>query len=189
MTADDLHSIWLVPAEPEFGVLHGRIRSIARARGAPAFLPHVTLLGDVAIDGETLAAVLERHAARLETQSLAVTGIRSGDSFFKALYLDLACPPELAAMRDALERDLPPSQTPGPFLPHVSMAYGCGDEGTRDAERLALEPWLGRDIGFDRLHLVRSAQCIPIDDWQVVDEFPLGFAGSSADRPGRALHP
>lgn len=174
MTDDTaFYSVWLAPDEPVLSELQVLVQEFARVRSAPSFLPHLTLLGDLPVSQAKLAQILSQHAPRIPTQELTVSGVTVGDSFFKSIYLQLSCPPQLSAVQSALARAFPTTANPGRFDPHVSMIYGAVDASMQQETHAILQRFIGSTLRFERMQLVRSSQNTPVIDWQVLKEFAL----------------
>jgi 2'-5' RNA ligase len=164
------YSIWLVPQEPQLTRLSTCVRNFARKNGTPTFVPHVTLLGDIAGEETALAEILARFSGRFAPCDLMVTEVETGDSYYKSLYLNLESPAALQDLQTALSNDLPISQVPREFLPHISLAYGDLNPEVQAAEA---EVFVGSLMRFEAMHLVRSSQTVPIEDWVIVKSFEL----------------
>ncbi|NOD64700.1 MULTISPECIES: 2'-5' RNA ligase family protein [unclassified Ruegeria] len=166
-------SIWMLPEEPLLTDLSKRIKRFADANGTPSFIPHVTLVGDIAGEEAELKATLGKFSAGLSSCNLTVTGIGAENVFFKSLYLDLAPTADLVREQEKLASALPASQRPRDFLPHVSVAYGPIAPEIKSAEAHVYEDMIGTQISFRRLHLVRSSQNVPVEDWNILQSFDL----------------
>ncbi|MCT4610431.1 MAG: 2'-5' RNA ligase family protein [Pelagimonas sp.] len=164
------YSIWLVPQEPQLTRLSTCVRDFARKNGTPSFVPHVTLLGDIAGKEAALAEIMARFSGRFAPYDLMVTEVETGDSYYKSLYLNLESPAALQDLQTALCNDLPVSQVPREFQPHISLAYGDLSPEVQTAEA---EAFVGSLMRFEVMHLVRSSQTVPIEDWAIVKSFAL----------------
>jgi len=120
----DRDVFWLVPAAGYRKPLLRLIMDLAAAHDAPVFAPHVTL-GSVRSGDRTafdaMRAVLERTAP----VTLESTGIETGSSFTRSLFLGFApC--------DALSELMAAFPFPSEHEPHLSLLY-CPPE-QREAE-------------------------------------------------------
>ncbi len=167
------YSVWMIPEEPELTALSNRISNFANAHGAPSFVPHVTLMGDIAAEEAELAARLGSISSGFSCHKLTVTDVKAEDLFFKSLYLDLLPPPNLIREQAALAQALPASQRPREFLPHISVAYGPINPEIKAAETEALKDLTGVTLSFRHLHLVKSSQNLPVEDWETLRSFRL----------------
>ncbi|WP_298849168.1 2'-5' RNA ligase family protein [uncultured Ruegeria sp.] len=167
------YSVWMVPEEPQLTDLSTRIKSFAHAHNAPTFLPHVTLMGDLAGDEAELVTILSRISAGFSGHSLTVKGIGAEDLFYKSLYLDLSPTPDLVSKQETLANVLPVSQCPREFLPHISVAYGPIAPEIKTAEAKVLKSLIGTQLCFRHLHLVQSSQNVPIENWKILKSFEL----------------
>ncbi len=167
------YSVWMIPEEPELTELTNLIRDFADTHGTPSFVPHVTLLGDLAGDQAELTAILERIASNYSCHNLTVTRVKAEDLFFKSLYLDLSRPPNLIREQAVLAQGLPASQHPREFQPHLSLAYGPIKPEVKASEAKALSSLIEMQLEFRHFHLVKSSQNTPIEDWETLQAFAL----------------
>lgn len=106
-------------------------------------------------------------AAAAKKFSAPVTGIKTGDLFFRSFYAAFAVTPELGALRQAAERAL--DQNFGEFMPHVSLLYGPVEPAAKQQSASAWHAALAeRPITFDRLAMTNSANDVPIADWRIL---------------------
>ncbi|MBT9386289.1 2'-5' RNA ligase family protein [Pseudooceanicola sp. CBS1P-1] len=173
MNTTSLVSVWLAPADPEATALQAEIDRIAGITGTEAFRPHVTLLGDIAVPRARLSQVL-RDLARLPAPGPLVRDLAGEATRFRALYLDLAPCAGLAALRQRLEAALPEVALSDAFRPHLSLGYGNKAHARLGTERENLKGWTGKALRLGAVQLVRSAQDVPVADWQVLESHPLG---------------
>lgn len=119
------YALWLVPQGQPHGQLYGLISRLAKGHSAPAFEPHLTLLGAISSDDED--DVLRRThilASRLEPFEIKLTEVMYKDDFYQCLYLKAE--PTDALVRANLEAKLIMAEICGPseFYPHLSLLYG-----------------------------------------------------------------
>jgi len=166
-----IYSVWMTPEEPDLTLLHKRIKEFASTHNTPSFAPHVTLIGDLAGDEAELILLLKKIATHFTNHTLKVAEIKAEDLFFKSLYLDLSSTPELNNQQMLLAQNLPASQAPREFLPHISMAYGPISPEIKAREAEALRDLVGTTLTFAHFQLVRSSQDIPIEEWEILQSF------------------
>ncbi|WP_299951606.1 2'-5' RNA ligase family protein [uncultured Ruegeria sp.] len=167
------YSVWMIPEEPDLTDLSNRVRDFADAYGTPSFVPHMTLMGDLAGEEAELVALLDRLSSGFSCHNLTVTGVKTEDLFFKSLYLDLSVPLALVREQAALAEGLPASQRPRDFQPHISIAYGPIKPEIKATETKDLKNLIGKTLRFRYLHLVKSSQKVPIEDWETLQSFGL----------------
>ncbi len=167
-------SVWMVPDEPDLTDLHTWIKTFGDTNSTPVFLPHMTLMGDLAGGEAELSECVRSIATGFSSHTVTVTGVGIQDLFFKSLYLELSQPAQLVREQAALAQGLPSSQVPGAFQPHISMAYGPIAAETKADGAKALGRFQGKSLRFRQLHLVRSSQTVPIEEWKILKTFDLG---------------
>lgn len=172
MAADQ--SLWLLPDETALASLTTLVAELAPGFCGQAFMPHVTVQGDIDAPAATLrdgAAALAATTPALATRVLA---LEHGPHFFRCLLLRLEAGPGFEALQQASATLTGTRSGLSPYA-HLSLAYG---EATAAAlatvPRAAIERvWVGRTLWLDRLALVRSSQSVPIGAWAPQVSFGL----------------
>lgn len=167
------HSVWLCPTHQSAQRLSNAISDYSTRTGEAAFAPHATLLGDLGGPSAKTAQACRVVAADLAPISARVTALSTTQSFFMALFLDIALPQKMTQARARLPEILGVPNS-GTFRPHVSLGYGpeAAKISAQDAEALE-KLFVGEIIIFDRIAVVASAKSIPIDEWCEVYSIPL----------------
>lgn len=165
-------SYWLLAAEVDEALFRDEVDALARTHGTPRFHPHLTLLGDLPHDPETLGEASRALAAAAGPFTATVSDIVTSDLFFRSFYAAFPIVPALQRLREAAIARF--RLDPGPFTPHVSLLYGpveAAAKATSAAE--VARRWRNRPVRFDRLALTNSANDVPIDAWRCVEIIPL----------------
>ena len=77
--ATDEYTLWLEPEGAVQNDLQNRIASFARRGGTPTFLPHVTLLGGIRGDEETLIERTRKLAKDASSIPVRTTTVGTGE--------------------------------------------------------------------------------------------------------------
>jgi hypothetical protein len=180
------YSLWLLPEPAVLAELTALVATLAPRFGQPAFMPHVTVQGDLAAAFADDLAVLCAHAEAMAAETAALTwrveAVESTTHFFRCLYLRFADTPAFGALQARAQAATGTATGLSPY-PHLSLAYG---EALPDpAEMAALKAtlatrWTGRVLRLDRLALCRSSKDLPIADWRCVLTLPLAPPGTGA---------
>jgi 2'-5' RNA ligase len=167
----ELVTYWLCPAEPERENFCAIIADLATRFHAPVFEPHVTLFSTTA-DRENPNKVLTEVISQRQQHQLAIRGLDYSDEFTKTLFVQFAPDPDLARLRDDLERA---SASPSDYElnPHLSLLYK--DVDTETKRRLALSIALPFTVvNFDSVRAVIVPATISsgkdVEAWRVVAE-------------------
>ncbi|HEY8081205.1 MAG TPA: 2'-5' RNA ligase family protein [Acidimicrobiales bacterium] len=124
-------SCWALPTAATQGWFQEAIERFARISGTRAFVPHVTVLGDVSgWTHERVAAVL-KDVPSFEVEMLQVD---DEDARFRCVTLR-ASPDPLVRLRAQLRSAMQSDDTE-PYRPHLSLLYG---ERTTSQRREAIE--------------------------------------------------
>jgi len=170
------YSLWLMPCAADAAELQALVDALAPQFGQPAFVPHVTIQGDLALPLDAVATYARQLAAACPVQTWLVHDVERRNFFFRCLYLRFAG----NAAFDALQRQAQAWSGMADGLspyPHLSLAYGEFD-GQVQPQRLALFESLrarfaGRRLVFDHLAVCLSSKDTPIADWRCVADVPL----------------
>ncbi len=170
MTPRRRYSLWLLPEPGAAGVFSETIDRIGQQHRGPRFPPHVTILGWLMGDEQTLADRTARLAAGLKPLSLKVAGFGGEPTYFRCLYVRLDADTGIRDAHAAASREFSAGYGKG-YLPHVSLHYGRldADKKTRLIDELRGAVLSGFTV--DRLQLVHIT--VAISDWRVVASFPL----------------
>ena len=173
------YSIWLLPDAAHEPGLTRTVAELSAVQGESAFMPHVTIQGDLSQPVETLTELLDRLAQEVCVQRWRIQAVECSDQFFRCLYLRFVLDASFAALQ---AQTLATTGTPeglSPF-PHLSLAYGHANDATRRLRDDLAGTFAGGEIVFDRIALVHSSKDVPIADWRVLEQ--RSFADYSAKR-------
>lgn len=166
------YSVWLLPSAEHEDRLIEAVARLSALLAGPAFMPHVTIQGDLALPKERLATAVGMLARRTPVQRWRVDGVQTTPHFFRCLYLRFATDPAFAAMQAAAQHCSRTRSGLSPY-PHLSLAYGEPQAATAGLARTLQEEFGGQDIVFDRLAIYRSSKHVPIAEWAAVSHHPL----------------
>ena len=171
-------SIWLLPAAKDAAMLQGIVDELSGTLHSPAFTPHLTIQGDIALPKAELEAALSALAARTVVQRWPVQQIECTEHVFRCLYLRFAEHAAFTQLQHA-SRALACTRAGLSPFPHVSLAYAEPHPRLEELAQARRATLVGRDILFDRLAVWRSSKDVAIPDWACMAQFPLQL-GSSA---------
>ncbi|APW36431.1 hypothetical protein RD110_03805 [Rhodoferax koreense] len=169
------YSIWLMPAAPDAAELQALVDELAPQFGQPAFVPHVTIQGDLDLPLDVLVGHVRGLAAAWPVQTWPVGEVERSDFFFRCLYLRFA----VHAAFDGLQRQAQASTGTAEGLspyPHLSLAYGQVQPGQGALVEALRARFRGRRLVFDHLSVCLSSKHTPIADWACVFDAPLKSA-------------
>ena len=166
------YSIWLMPCSADLAELQALVNELAPQFGEPAFVPHVTVQGDLALPLASITNHVRASAAACAVQRWPVMDVERSDFFYRCLYLRF----EQGGAFDGLQRAAQAFSNSADGLspyPHLSLAYGrVGPHQLALFEALRSR-FSGRSITFDRLAVCLSSKDTPIADWKCVADAPL----------------
>ena len=169
--ATDEYTLWLEPEGAVQNALQSSIASFAERGGTPTFLPHVTLLGGIQGDEETLIEHIRRLAAVASSIPVRATTVDTGDRYHFCFYMLCEHTPELVDMHATALLAFGMPQGEG-YEPHISLAYGLADDRLRAAFTSEVSP-----ESFDFIATSISlwhARGLP-NEWRKVASFPFSL--------------
>ena len=159
--------LWLVPTGTVYDRLAGVIADLSARYGGPAFDPHLTLLGRLEGEQESLVALTKQLARALHPFELRLKEPGYEPHYFRCLFLPAEPSPSLLDVHRRAKQIFAPQSTRA-FDPHVSLLYGLYPERVKQEIITALPPDLPETLLVSRLQLIRADSTNP-QDWQVVE--------------------
>ena len=166
------YSLWLMPSAADQAELTGWVQRLAPEFGQPAFVPHVTIQGDLETPIDSLQAQTAALAASCQVLQWQVNAVQSTDHFFRCLYLSFDETPAFRALQDGALAISGTVLGMSPY-PHLSLAYGQMQTGQQPLLSAVEDRFLPRRLTFDRISICRSSKDIPIPEWTCLQDFPL----------------
>ncbi len=164
------YSIWLRPTGTVGEELAREIEQLSREFAAPLFPPHVTLIGGLNDDEDTLRARTRELAAQLQPFPVQLGAVDYLNEFHRALFvrvLKTAAVEHAHARARALFGRLDDPE----YMPHLSLLYGDFPSGVKTEIIARLGPTLDRCFQVTRLDLYSTLG--PTRDWYPLGEFAL----------------
>jgi 2'-5' RNA ligase len=152
--------------------LAGAIFDLSRKYAAPAFEPHVTLVGGIAGPGREVASKMRGLAKRIPPFTVRLTAVDGLDEYFRCLFVRVATTHPIMTANKAAREIFGLEQQPA-FMPHLSLLYG--NLPTSLKERIIAS--LGRQFALEfkvnslHLYLTKSEPA----SWRRVASFGLGL--------------
>lgn len=172
------YSLWLMPCAADAAELRALVDQLAPEFGEPAFLPHVTVQGDLEMPLQALAEHARALAATTPVQAWPVSAVERSAHFFRCLYLRFERQPAFDALQVASE-DFAGTATGLSPYPHLSLAYGQVRPHQLALVDALQARFAGRTLVFDHFSVCESSKDLPIAEWQCQVDVPLS-------RPGHA---
>lgn len=172
------YSLWLMPCASELAELTALVAKLAPEFGESAFIPHVTIQGDIAMDLDKLAAHTKALAAASPVQSWSVASVESRPFFFRCLYLRFPVTPAFKALQKSAQAFTGTASGLSPY-PHLSLAYGQMQPRHQPLLDAIKARFMGQLLCFDRIAICRSTKDIPIQEWTCLFDYPLAPLATS----------
>jgi hypothetical protein len=159
-------SIWLMPAEPDAGLLRGIVGELSARFGTPLFEPHLTLAGDLHASWGAYLPLLDDLAKSCAAFSQPIQGIELTEAYFRAFYAGFTRSAELDTLKQICVAQA--GGTADGFTPHISLLYGKVEQAEKMAVAKDIEGrLLGKRVDFDRVVVTNSSDNVPITEWRV----------------------
>lgn len=173
------YSLWLLPSADEQHELSTLVTRLATRFTTQAFIPHLTIQGDLTMSFAAVSSVAESIAKAWSAQRWQVAAVERSEHFFRSLYLRFD---ETIAYTDCKKATRTASGTADglSLFPHLSLAYGLSDEQEKRGVIAELSAMIGNEVSFDRVVVARSSSQVPIAEWACLAEFPFAKANDSA---------
>ena len=163
---DDRYHLWLKPSRKASNQFAGVIQQLALELDAPAFEPHITLLGNLKGSEAGHVASSKELARSLGPFSINLLRPAYGDDYFHCLFLvaELTAP---LLHAHTLARHLFHEEGDACYLPHISLVYGRYSEDRKKDIIARLPASLCSPCEASRLSLIRARSDDP-KEWQEV---------------------
>lgn len=170
MSRPAVYSLWLIPTGEVHERLSHLIHDLAREYGAPAFEPHVTLVGSVPGSENQLRAGTRELASLLRPLQLRTMGLGCEDVYFRSLYLKVRkSQPLMRAHRRALESF---SLSPTDYVPHISLLYSDRPRSMKQAILSQLRPLPSHTFEVNSIHVVDTSGSV--ESWKELGRSAFG---------------
>lgn len=163
------YSIWITPQGEIQSKLSEIITDLSKKYDAPDFEPHMTLLGDIDLDEETVLEKTEQLVSELKKFPLTLREISFSTTYFQSVFVRVKSTSVLMnanlKAKEIFEYDN------SVFMPHISLIYGEHDMVLR--EKIAAEIKLSENLSFTAEKLVIVPSTLNPDDWRPIADFSL----------------
>jgi 2'-5' RNA ligase len=166
------YSLWLMPTGKIRQRLAGTILDLSREYAAPAFEPHVTLVGGIVGAAREVTAKMRELARRIPPFAIRLTAVDYLDEYFRCLFVRVATTGPIMTANKATREAFRLEKQPA-FMPHLSLLYGNLPASVK--ERIVAS--LGRQFELEfkvsslHLYLIENEPAA----WRRVASFGLGL--------------
>ncbi len=167
-----MYALWLLPEPEKQKSLSQLIDRLSREYGGPRFDPHLTLLGKLEGDEETLITRTSQLGTKLKQFTLRTKSIECREDFYKSLFITLEASSALEFARHSAE-NLFNHAAETVFMPHLSLIYGRQSEQKKENLSKALREEILFEFVVERIRLVAAFGAV--DQWKTITEQPLNY--------------
>jgi len=116
-----------MPSEHLHNQLSSLIQQLSKPYGTPEFEPHVTLIGGLTGDLESIILKSAKLSSMIRFYALTLDKIDYRDEFYRCLYVQIK-PTDEVIQANAQARNVFDNTTKEPYMPHLSLMYGSIDK-------------------------------------------------------------
>ena len=116
------HSIWLIPASPEYDYLQRLIQQFSEKGATPPFPPHITLLGQLKQNPNWLKTQMLELYKDLDAFNLNFSHIGMFDTYFRSIVMHIHTNSVLAKLYARAKMHFK-VETKDVYVPHLSLLY------------------------------------------------------------------
>lgn len=163
-------ALWLIPREPMFNLLAGRISALSREYSTPLFEPHVTLLSGITSQEQEILAKSRLLASSLKPVHVELGDVDYLDEYFRCLFFRIVSASPIMKAHHAAQKTFGLENEPA-FEPHLSLLYGKLQLETKKKIAEDVGSLSGQRLELDHLELYRVS--CTLDAWKCLEKFDL----------------
>lgn len=171
MSSSTGFSLWLQPTRQAHARLADMIRQLSKQYHTPLFEPHITLLGGLTGNRESLVVRTTQLAKLIQPNVVTLTTVDYLNEYFRCLFVNVDKTQWLAESNIRARKLFHREDAPA-FMPHLSLMYGNFPPTTKQRIIVEIGSTLVTRFEVTRLHLW-STHGAP-SEWYKVQEFFLG---------------
>lgn len=171
MLRADVYSLWLMPEDEIYSKLSSAIRQLSKPYGTPEFEPHVTVIGTLTGQKQTVVEKLTRLAAAIKPFDMKLMDIDYLNEYFRCLFIRVE---QSKAVMDAntQARSIFDQSRNADYLPHLSLMYGDIDIAVKKSIIETIGKSLRCTFPVSDIHLYATSGAP--EHWHKIQSFRLG---------------
>jgi 2'-5' RNA ligase len=172
MSKNNTYSLWLVPAERLYDRLYSLIQQLSRPYNTPEFEPHVTLLGGLTGDLETIILKSATLASTMKYFNATLAALDHREEFYRCLFAHLEHT-EAIMQANARARQVFGDVGKESYMPHLSLMYGSVNTRIKQKIIQTISTEIHGTFTVEQFHLY-STTGLP-DRWFRIAQFALKY--------------
>ena len=128
----EVYSVWFIPEDEMYMKLNSTIRQLSRPYSTPEFEPHVTVIGTLTGEEQTLIAKLEDLAATMKPFQMKLMELDFLNEYFRCLFIRIEQSATVMGANTHARTVFDQSRS-ADYMPHLSLMYGDIDAGVKKA--------------------------------------------------------
>lgn len=141
---ENLYVLWLVPSANTSKPLQKIINDLSKKYHSPVFEPHITLLGNISCDLETMIQRTKILVSKLKPFSISLGEISFGTTYFKSVFIKVKINEALMNV-NLIAKEIFKVENKN-FMPHLSLVYSNNTVDER--KNIISKITLSKDINF-----------------------------------------
>lgn len=170
------YALWLVPEEPMFSLLAGRVSRLSREYSTPTFDPHITLLSGITAQEQEILANSRLLASSLRPIRVELGEVGYLDEYFRCLFFKVLPASAIIKAHYAAQEAFG-LWSDSPYDPHLSLMYGRLQLETKKKVAADLSFLSGQKLELSCLQIYRVSG--PPDMWKCIEKFDLRLSDAS----------
>jgi 2'-5' RNA ligase len=167
----NLYSLWIIPSSSLKKSLDEIILKLAEKYKSPKFEAHMTLLGDIDSDEETIIQKTKRFASKIKTFPLELGEISFSTTYFQSVFVRVKSTAKLLDANLKAKRIF--RMDNNVFMPHISLLYG--NHGMILREKIVSEIELSKTKDFKADNIIIVPSTNNPNEWKHLAKIPFQY--------------
>ncbi len=169
MEQSKVHSIWLIPEGKVYDVLKKLIQELSKKFSSPMFEPHVTLVGAIKGEQDSVIKQTERLSQKIKSFTICLEGLDFRDESHLCLFFNTKKSQEYENVINKAINCFKGNYNPK-YMKHLSILYGIFPSTIK---KKIINSIKMKDHAFIVRKLVLYSTEGEVKNWYRVKEFPL----------------
>lgn len=164
------YALWLMPKEPMFSLLAGKISRLSHEYSTPRFDPHLTLLSEITGQEQEIRAKSGALASSFTPIKAELGGIGYLDEYFRCLFIKVV-PTSAFIKANQAAQEAFEMRNKQLYMPHLSLVYGRMRLETKKKIAAEFGSLSGQTLEWNQVKLYSVVG--PLDDWKCIETYDL----------------
>ncbi len=171
MPRANVYSLWFMPEDEVYAKLSSTIRQLSKPYGTPEFEPHITVIGTLTGQEQTVTEKLKRLARVIKPFEVKLLDIDYLNEYFRCLFIRIEQTREVMDANTQARTIFDQSRS-ADYMPHLSLMYGDIDNAVKRAIMQTIGKSLRCTFRVNDIHLYTTSGAP--EHWHKIQSFDLG---------------